>query len=259
LPLLSLPTLLAGMLMAAAPTRADDGPPRAPRVNRAAATEQVYAAACAPCHGTEGDGNGPAAFSTAPNEAPRPRDFTKGIYKLRSTRSGAVPTDADLHRTISRGIPRYMPAFAALGDDTIAALVLRVKAYSDRFGPAPPSAVRLPEPPALGPDAATRGARVYGDLGCPACHGAEGRGNGPAAAALRDTTGLRIRPADLAHPSWFKGGSAPADVYRTLVTGMDGTPMPGYADVFVDLGAEKPWELIAYIASLSRERSQSPP
>jgi hypothetical protein len=71
---------------------------------------------------------------------------------------------------------------------------------------------------------------------------------------LRDTAGLPIWPADLAHPSWFKGGSSPSDVYRTLMTGMDGTPMPGYGDVFADLAAEKPWQLIAYIASLSREK-----
>ncbi len=213
----------------------------------------VYTTACAPCHGEAGDGAGPAAFSIAPGIAPSPRDFTKGTYKLRSTPSGAVPTDADLHRTIARGIPRYMPAFAPLGDDAIAALVGRIKQFSPRFAAPPPASVAVPAAPALDADMATRGARVYEELGCAACHGSTGRGNGPAAAALRDTTGLSIWPADLAHPSWFKGGSSPADVYRTLVTGMDGTPMPGYADVFADLAAEKPWQLIAYIASLSRE------
>jgi mono/diheme cytochrome c family protein len=213
----------------------------------------VYTTACAPCHGDAGDGAGPAAFSIAPGVAPRPRDFTKGSYKLRSTPSGAVPTDADLHRTIAHGIPRYMPAFAPLGDDVIAALVARIKRFSPRFADPPPALVRIPEVPALDADMATRGARVYEELGCAACHGPEGKGNGPAAAALRDTTGLPIWPANLARPSWFKGGSSPSDVYRTLMTGMDGTPMPGYGDVFAGLAAEKPWQLIAYIASLSRE------
>ena len=219
---------------------------------------RIYATACAPCHGSKGDGNGPAAFSIAPRIAPRPRDFIKGTYKLRSTPSGTVPADADLHRTIARGIPRYMPAFAALGDDVIAALVERVKGFSTRFAGPPPTSVRLPEPPAIDAGMAASGARIYEELGCAACHGAKGRGNGPAAAALRDTAGLPIWPADLAHPSWFKGGSSAADVYRTLVTGMDGTPMPGYGDVFADLAPEKPWQLIAYIATLSRERRGAP-
>ena len=220
--------------------------------------EHIYATACAPCHGSKGDGTAPAAFSIAPHIAPRPRDFTKGTYKLRSTPSGTAPVDADLHRTIARGIPRYMPAFAALGDDAIAALVERVKGFSAKFAAPPPTSVRLPEPPAIDAGMAASGARVYEELGCAACHGPQGRGNGPAAAALRDTAGLPIWPADLAHPSWFKGGSSPADIYRTLVTGMDGTPMPGYADVFADLAPEKPWQLIAYIATLSRERGSAP-
>lgn len=218
----------------------------------------IYTTACAPCHGAAGDGNGPAAFSIAPGIAPRPRDFTKGTYKIRSTPSGAVPTVADLHRTIARGIPRYMPAFAPLGDDVIAALVERIQRFSPRFAGAAPASVAVPDAPALGADMVAGGVRAYEELGCAACHGPKGRGNGPAATALRDTTGLPIWPADLAHPSWFKGGSSPADVYRTLVTGMDGTPMPGYADVFADLAPEKPWQLIAYIASLSRERSAGP-
>jgi mono/diheme cytochrome c family protein len=239
------------LLAIANTTRAEDRPAHDAGVD--AQADRVYITACAPCHGEAGDGTGPAAFSIAPGFAPRPRDFTKGTYKLRSTPSGAVPTDADLHRTIAHGVPRYMPAFAPLGDGLIAALVGRIKRFSPRFVDPSPAPVRVPEAPALDADMATRGARVYEELGCAACHGPAGRGNGPAAAALRDTTGLPIWPADLAHPSWFKGGSSPTDVYRTLVTGMDGTPMPGYGDVFADLAAEKPWQLIAYIASLSRE------
>jgi mono/diheme cytochrome c family protein len=215
--------------------------------------EALYRTACAACHGTLGDGSGPAAFSIAPGVAPRPRDFVAGRYKLRSTPSGTPPTDADLHRTIARGIPRYMPAFGTLEAEAIDGLVEYVKSFSPRFAGPPPRPMALPEPMAPGAEAATRGADVYTALGCPACHGPEGRGDGSAAGALRDATGLRIWPADLGHPSWFKGGSEPEDVYRTLVTGMDGTPMPGYADVFADLPADAPWTLIAYIASLSRE------
>ena len=65
------------------------------------AGKQVYTRKCAQCHGDDGQGTGPAA-----NEVfPRPRDFTRGIYKIRSTPSGTVPTDDDLFRSITNGLP----------------------------------------------------------------------------------------------------------------------------------------------------------
>jgi mono/diheme cytochrome c family protein len=214
----------------------------------------IYRTACAPCHGDDGRGAGPVAFAIAPYRAPRPRDFTTGVYKLRSTPSGTLPTDADLARTIRRGIPRYMPAFADFDDREIAALVAYVRSFTTRFDGPRPTALALPDlVPDLGPEAAARGAAHYTAFGCAVCHGPRGRGDGAAATALKDAAGLPIYPADLAHPSWFKGGGEPRDVYRTLVTGLDGTPMPGYRDVFTDLDAGTPWDLVAFVASLSRE------
>ena len=61
---------------------------------------------------------------------------------------------------------------------------------------------------------------------------------------------LRIRPADLRYPARFKNGAQAIDVYRTLVTGLDGTPMPSYAGVFEDPGTL--WDLVAYLGSLAR-------
>jgi hypothetical protein len=78
----------------------------------------VYETACAWCHGADGRGDGPAgAAALAAYGAPRPRDFTRGRFKLRSTPSGVLPTDADLLRTIERGIPGIMPSFQGLSDD----------------------------------------------------------------------------------------------------------------------------------------------
>ena len=45
-------------------------------------------------------------------------------------------------------------------------------------------------------------------------------------------------------------GAESADVYRTLVTGLDGTPMPSYAGALDDTGAL--WDLVAYVRSLRR-------
>src|SRR3989337_2257533 len=55
---------------------------------------------CSFCHGLTGAGDGPAADSLDP----RPRDFTAGTYKFRTTQSGGLPTDEDLFRTTSRGL-----------------------------------------------------------------------------------------------------------------------------------------------------------
>jgi hypothetical protein len=35
---------------------------------------------------------------------PRPRDFTTGGYKIRTTETGSVPTDDDLVRTVRQGL-----------------------------------------------------------------------------------------------------------------------------------------------------------
>jgi mono/diheme cytochrome c family protein len=218
----------------------------------APAVASTYRTACAPCHGNEGRGNGPAAFFIAPDRAPAPRNFTSGVYKLRSTRSGSVPTDTDLFRTINRGIPRFMPAFDSLDEALRRGLVEYIKRFSARFTAQPPQPMQIPDPPPLAADAVARGARVYTELGCPACHGEQGRGDGPAAPHLRDASGLALPAADLTRPGWFKGGDSPRDVYRTLLTGFDGTPMPGYADALGELEADAPWNLVAFIASLAR-------
>src|SRR2546426_11887350 len=61
----------------------------------------VYVKWCAGCHGDGGAGDGPAAAYMLP----RPRNFTGGLYKVRTTASGQLPTDADLQRAIDEGLP----------------------------------------------------------------------------------------------------------------------------------------------------------
>src|SRR2546427_6462188 len=61
------------------------------------AGKSVYVKWCAGCHGDGGAGDGAAAASMLP----RPRNFTSGLYKIRTTASGQLPTDADLERARS--------------------------------------------------------------------------------------------------------------------------------------------------------------
>ena len=68
----------------------------------------VYDQWCSSCHGEKGDGKGPAADFVWP----KPRDFTKGTYKFKSTGSGEPPLDSDIIRTIREGNPgTSMPAW----------------------------------------------------------------------------------------------------------------------------------------------------
>ena len=62
---------------------------------------EVYEQWCAQCHGAEGAGDGPAAEYMLP----RPRDFTTGLFQIRTTGSGELPTDADILRIINEGMP----------------------------------------------------------------------------------------------------------------------------------------------------------
>jgi mono/diheme cytochrome c family protein len=210
----------------------------------------VYNHACAWCHGKDGRGDGPAAFSIGKRLSPLPRDFTAGRFKLRSTRSGQLPTDEDLLRTVERGIPGYMPSFHGLTLHERHLAIAAVKRFYPGFADAHPAAVAAPDAGVLATGDPGRGRAAFEAAGCASCHGDRGRGDGPSAGQLRDDRGLPIRPADLRYPARFKNGSAPADVYRTLVTGLDGTPMPSYEGAFDDPRALA--DLVAYVGSLKR-------
>lgn len=200
--------------------------------------ERVYRDNCAVCHGATGDGQGMAVH----HFRHRPRDFTKGRFKFRSTASGQLPTDADLRRTILQGVPSTgMVPQDHLTPAELDAVVLFLKSLSPRFATSPtPKVLATPPAPARTPDAIARGGRVYERAECAECHGREGRGDGPSA---KD---LSIKPSDLTKRP-FKSGPEARDIVRTLVTGLDGTPMPSYYQVLEDADL---WDLAWYVASL---------
>lgn len=208
----------------------------------------LYRQWCARCHGERGDGRGPASAALRWNGQP-PRDFTAGRFKLQSTPSGQGPTDADLARTIARGIPgTSMPYFADLLDDgEIARLVGVVRGFATTPRPAR-TAIDLGIEPPDGAASRARGAARYRDLGCAACHGEHGRGDGPSAAQLRATDGTRLPPADLTRPWAFRGGPTGADVTMRLATGLAGTPMPGYLDA---ASTDELWDVAHWIGSIA--------
>jgi cytochrome c oxidase cbb3-type subunit 2 len=212
--------------------------------------ERVYRKACAPCHGTEGDGTGPQARWLDP----LPRDFTLGTFKFRSTMSGAIPTDEDLRRTVDRGVPgTAMPSWMhLLSVRERDAVVATLKTFSDWFddGVYPEDIVvteeDLASPPPPTEEMLVAGREVYARMECAKCHGEDGRGNPDN--PLEDDYGRPIVAFDFTTGT-YKGGISPQDVYRSFTTGLDSTPMPSYAD---SLDETERWQLVYYCLALSR-------
>jgi mono/diheme cytochrome c family protein len=206
--------------------------------------QQIYQVNCAVCHGIGGDGNGPAASMFRI----RPRDFRSGTFKFRSTPSGSLPTDEDLLRTVTQGV-RWtgMIGRPDLRENDRRAVIQYIKTFSSRFAKEQPGKpVIVPAAPLKTQEILDEGKRLYNDVGCIACHGTQGRGDGPSARGLKDEWGWPIWPSDL---TWrpLKRGSDTRETYLTLVTGLSGTPMPSYAG---SLSSREVWALVYYLESL---------
>lgn len=224
------------LLLAPPAAWAQDSPPGGP----------LYQKLCSQCHGENGDGLGLAT----PRLRPRPRDFTSGKFKIRHTPSGALPTDDDLRDVLREGMPyTSMPAWKQLSDSEISELVAAVKSFSPDFADRErqPTPIPIPKAPGARPESAEKGKEVYARIGCPACHGEVGRGDGTSAPTLKDDWGQPIRPADLTMRWTYRGGPTREDIYRTFTTGMNGTPMPSFAESLTD---DERWQLVDYIVSL---------
>jgi mono/diheme cytochrome c family protein len=213
-----------------------------------AAGKEVYDHYCAQCHGDEGDGQGLAAAFLRP----APRDFTSGKFKIRSTPTGYLPTDADLERSIREGLHGTgMPAFPVLNDPELRDVIYYVKSFAPDFED--PSAyaepIAIPRPPDVSEDSLETGFTTYVEVGCARCHGDSGRGDGRSAPTLRDDWGDFIAPADLTMPWTFRGGGTREDVFRSISTGLYGTPMAGFAD---GLSEEQRWQIVDWIVAQAR-------
>lgn len=207
--------------------------------------KEVFEAHCVGCHGQRGDGAGPAATFLSP----LPRDFTTGVFKFRTTPSGTLPTDGDLVRTITRGVRwTAMPTWHEVSEKERLAVVSYVKTLSKRWkDDAPETPLAIPPAPRATPQLLADGKVLYERAKCAECHGERGKGDGPSAGTLRDDFDRPIRPADFTRGELKAGGSV-VDVYRTMTTGLDGTPMPSFADTMTD---PERWAISYYVLSLS--------
>jgi DMSO reductase family type II enzyme heme b subunit len=244
--------LIGLLLMLVAPAAAQvqtEAVPPTPVATDVAAGKALYDRHCAQCHGEEGKGDGPAADRVYP----RPRDFSLAIFKVRSTLSGQLPTDHDLFRVISDGLPgTSMPPWRKyLSEADRWQLVHFVKSLDTLglFKDEPPKAqVMIGTPPKVTPDLIARGRDLYDSKKCWQCHGKLGRGDGPSSTGLKDEWGHAIRPVNFTKGWRFRGGDRIEDIYRTFTTGFNGTPMPSFVDAIP--AASDRWALAAYVKCL---------
>ena len=232
--------------------------------------ETLFAAQCVICHGEAGDGAGKFAYLMNP----RPRDFRQGKFKLSTTQNG-YPSDDDLLRTLSRGMPgSAMPPWGHLPLADLQALVKFVRkvhvdaaraelekgvadgtftrdevpaVLAERTQPGPPIVVP-PEPP-FEDLRWFRGRSIYLEA-CASCHGADGV---PIPEAIKtDDEGYPVPPRSFVR-GIFKGGSEGHQLWARIFKGMRGTPMPAYEGNYTN---DQIWDLIHYTQSLARPGSQ---
>jgi mono/diheme cytochrome c family protein len=198
----------------------------------------LYDRYCLPCHGSAGDGRGPAA----PYTRGRPRDLTQGGYAWRSTPLGQPPTDDDLRAVIRHGAPgTSMPGFE-LAPDQIDQLVEIVKSFAPKVFASPAAPLALAPPP---PPDRQRGAELWTRHGCTTCHGATGAADAPTSKVLARA------PYDLTREPLHRPRAADDPAARrraaalSIATGL-GT-MPGYAGTIADAEI---WALADHVLAL---------
>lgn len=234
--------IVTSLVTAQTPSR-----PQSPAAGDEGRGKVVYERYCISCHGEFGDGRG----ETAPWISPKPRDFRQGTFKWRSTPSGSLPLISDIEKTVENGLyGTHMPSWYPIGRGNRLDAIAYIQTFSPRWReekPEPP--IVIPAEPAMNAESVARGRGVYEKLECSKCHGDGGRGDGQSAKELKDDWGDPIVPYDLT-TGHTKGGTDATDIYRVFMTGLNGTPMPSFAD---SVSPAEAWDLVHYIQSLRRD------
>ena len=211
----------------------------------AAAGQKVYRRYCILCHGPDGDGTG----ENAQWIDPKPRDFTLAVFKCRSTPTGTLPTDQDLFDAMTRGfVTTNMPQWLPLTHQNRADAVAYIKTFSPKWKTLKPGVpITIPQEPVATIESILHGRELYQKMECWKCHGPAGHGDGPSAATLTDNKDRPIPPYNFGTGSRFKCGVTNRDLYRIFMTGLDGTPMPSFAD---DIKPAEGWDLVHFLRTM---------
>ena len=234
------------------------------------AGRRVYNFRCSACHGVTGEGDGPAAKYLDP----RPRNFLFANFKFRTTAFAELPLDADLYRTITRGVPgTAMPSWQALPEEERWQVIYYIRFLARDYFEDPEFDPRrtgdegetylidIPPAPPATPTLIAEGKDAYVRGKCVECHGENGLGNGTSAGKQFNYLKERILPRDLTKGWRYKGGTDVEDIWRTLAAGLNGTPMPSFIGSLDQESAEQDatdrWALAHYIHSLVQHTPES--
>jgi len=237
--------------------------PAKPSAEQIEAGKRVYFTKCVWCHGVKGEGDGPSADRLWP----RPRNFTQGTFKIRHTASGELPLiDVDLFQTVTHGLPgSAMPSWEGIlteqqRKDALAFVTTQLVQDRDwqdeEFESFTVLQLDQIKPVESTPESIKAGSELVVKNKCIECHGLEGRGDGNAF-NLKDDWGFPIQPADW-HKCWnFRGSRQDAynkkNIFRTFSTGLNGTPMPSFAD---NTTIEERWNIANYVNSLCERKDE---
>jgi mono/diheme cytochrome c family protein len=245
-----------------------------PSADMIEAGKRVYFTKCVWCHGVDGGGDGPGADRLWP----RPRNFNQGTFKIRHTASGElplfdakkpVPGQNDLFETVTHGLPgSAMPPWEGILTEEqrlqvlsfVTTQLVKDRKFTDAKSESQ-TVLQLSElkPVAASEESLKKGAELIVEKKCVECHGMEGRGDGNAF-NLKDDWGFSIQPANW-HKCWnFRGSRQDpynvTNIFRTFSTGVNGTPMPSFAD---NTTVEERWHIANFVNSLCEREADGKP
>ncbi|MBS0176683.1 MAG: c-type cytochrome, partial [Nitrospira sp.] len=248
----------------------------APPADMIESGKRVYFTKCVWCHGVDGAGDGPGADRLWP----RPRNFNQGTFKIRHTASGELPLfnynektpdsgKNDLFDTVTHGLPgSAMPPWEGILTEEqriqvlsyVTTQLVKDRKFTDKQSETQ-TVLQLGtiKPAEATEDSVKKGAQLIVDKKCIECHGVEGRGDGNAF-NLKDDWGFSIQPANW-HKCWnFRGSRQDPynvrNIFRTFSTGVNGTPMPSFAD---STSVEDRWNIANFVNSLCERDEEGKP
>jgi DMSO reductase family type II enzyme heme b subunit len=238
------------------------------------AGKKIYFRKCVWCHGVDGAGDGPGADRLWP----RPRNFNQGTFKIRHTASGELPLfdpqridKNDLFQTVTHGLPgSAMPSWDGILSDQqrlqVLAFVTTQLVKDRQFDDKTETYTVLDidnkgaiKQVSYSKESIEKGAALFVEKKCIECHGVEGRGDGNPF-NLKDDWGFPIQPANM-HKCWnFRGSRQDPynihNIFRTFSTGVNGTPMPSFAD---NTTIEERWHIANFVNSVCEREKEGDP
>ena len=215
----------------------------------------IYEKRCSNCHGMEGRGDGPGAGFFRP----KPTNFARGEFKYATTMKGELPTDEDLFKTVSLGLPGTgMPAWeSVLSEADRKAVIAHVKTFSRKFSEqqGAPKPIDIGQKISSSDDSIAKGKDLFfKKADCVRCHGVEGRADG------KNAVDMPVWPRNLTKGWLFRRGNSPEEIFYRISRGVGNKDMPSFAKgETVETTEEERWHIANYVQSLSEfEGTPSP-